>query len=200
MLEPVATSKPVSFTNKAQTQSLNNLLSQFRQLILIKSCQVCFIIESSLIFKYNNCYQIANPYANLLKNIEVNGEQFRFYDLTQLNDPRYGMFLLYPSIFTKLNHNYFVDELPFSIRVLLESAVRSCDGFHISKADIEKILDWKVQQFNKVEVPFRPSRVLLQDLTGVAAVVDFAGLLIHFNFGLFILQFMFTIISYARCI
>ncbi|KAI2809696.1 hypothetical protein RDWZM_003106 [Blomia tropicalis] len=99
----------------------------------------------------------ANPYANLLKNIEVNGEQFRFYDLTQLNDPRY-------------------DELPFSIRVLLESAVRSCDGFHISKADIEKILDWKVQQFNKVEVPFRPSRVLLQDLTGVAAVVDFAAM------------------------
>lgn len=36
-------------------------------------------------------------------------------------------------------------------------------------------MDWKVQQHKKVEVPFRPSRVLLQDLTGVAAVVDFAG-------------------------
>lgn len=39
-------------------------------------------------------------------------------------------------------------------------------------------MDWKVQQHNKVEVPFRPSRVLLQDLTGVAAVVDFAGKLL----------------------
>ena len=91
-----------------------------------------------------------------------------------------------------------LDHLPFSIRVLLESAIRSCDGFHVKQADIEKILDWKVQQFNQVEVPFRyafclvnkpncfinvlffddsPSRVLLQDLTGVPCVVDFAGIL-----------------------
>ena len=70
---------------------------------------------------------------------------------------------------------FSVEQLPFSIRVLLESAVRSCDGFHVSRADIEKILDWKVQQYSNVEVPFRPSRVLLQDLTGVAAMVDFAG-------------------------
>lgn len=67
------------------------------------------------------------------------------------------------------------DKLPFSIRVLLESAVRNCDGFHVKQSDIENILDWQQQQSNKVEVPFRPSRVLLQDLTGVAAVVDFAG-------------------------
>lgn len=67
------------------------------------------------------------------------------------------------------------DHLPFSIRVLLESAVRTCDDFHVKKHDIENILDWEIQQYNKVEVPFRPSRVLLQDLTGVAAVVDFAG-------------------------
>lgn len=82
--------------------------------------------------------------------------------------------LLESSSLTNIFHS-FIEQLPFSIRVLLESAVRSCDGFHVNQADIEKILDWKVQQFNKVEVPFRPSRVLLQDLTGVAAVVDFAG-------------------------
>mgnify|MGYP002714258523 CR=1 FL=1 len=57
----------------------------------------------------------------------------------------------------------------------MESALRSCDNFHVKREDVEKILDWKQQQFNKVEIPFRPSRVLLQDLTGVAAVVDFAG-------------------------
>lgn len=117
--------------------------------------------------------------------MNVNGEDLQYYDLPQLNDPRYGkqsksfVFIL---VFIRLFSNvvcflfaYQTDQLPFSIRVLLESAVRSCDGFHVTQADIEKILDWKVQQHNKVEVPFRPSRVLLQDLTGVAAVVDFAG-------------------------
>ncbi len=82
---------------------------------------------------------------------------------------------LYLYSFVCFQFAYQTDQLPFSIRVLLESAVRSCDGFHFKEADIEKILDWKVQQHNKVEVPFQPSRVLLQDLTGVAAVVDIAG-------------------------
>lgn len=72
--------------------------------------------------------------------------------------------------------NFILEKLPFSIRVLLESTVRYCDNFYVKREDVEKILDWNVQQFNKVEVPFRPARVLLQDLTGVASVVDFAGL------------------------
>ena len=85
---------------------------------------------------------------------------------------------------------FFTETLPFSIRVLLESAVRCCDNFHIKRNDVEKILDWKQQQFNKMEIPFRPSRVLLQDLTGVAAVVDFAGKIFLFRL---ILVFLFLI-------
>lgn len=56
------------------------------------------------------------------------------------------------------------DVLPYSIRVLLEAAVRNCDGFLMKKEDVMNILDWKTKQ-NNVEVPFFPARVLLQDFT-----------------------------------
>lgn len=56
------------------------------------------------------------------------------------------------------------DTLPYSIRVLLEAAVRNCDGFFMKKEDVMNILDWKTKQRN-VEVPFFPARVLLQDFT-----------------------------------
>lgn len=56
------------------------------------------------------------------------------------------------------------DKLPLSIRVLLESAVRKCDGFYTKEEDIQNILDWQQQQ-SKAEVPFSPARVLLQDFT-----------------------------------
>lgn len=67
--------------------------------------------------------------------------------------------------------------MPISIKVLLEAAVRNCDNFSIKPKDIETILDWKnTQQARDNDIPFKPARVLLQDLTGVAVVVDFAGL------------------------
>ena len=69
------------------------------------------------------------------------------------------------------------DKLPISIKVLLEAAVRNCDNFYIKPGDVEKILDWKSTQYAKDnDIPFKPARVLLQDLTGVAVVVDFAGM------------------------
>src|SRR5699024_12551443 len=103
----------------------------------------------------------------------------RYYHLTHLTDPRFGTFYIFMSILSSkvcLFIYLFIitkpaEQLPFSIRVLLESAVRSCDGFHVKPADIEKILDWKVKQFDKVEVPFLPSLVLLHDFTVIAAVV-----------------------------
>ena len=69
--------------------------------------------------------------------------------------------------------------LPFSIRVLLEAAVRKCDNFQILEADVKNILNWAAHQKNDsatVDVPFQPARVLLQDFTGVPAVVDFAAM------------------------
>lgn len=57
--------------------------------------------------------------------------------------------------------------LPFSIRVLLEAAIRNCDQFLVKASDVENILDWKQTQTQTVEVPFRPARVILQDFTYV---------------------------------
>lgn len=74
----------------------------------------------------------------------------------------------------------FTDELPFSIRVLLESAVRNCDNFQVLEKDVKNILNWKdakgISNDNDVEVSFKPARVILQDFTGVPAVVDFASM------------------------
>ncbi len=69
-----------------------------------------------------------------------------------------------------------IAKLPFSIRVLLESALRNVDGFTIQKEDVEKIAKWGPETAGKIEIPFKPSRVILQDFTGVPAVVDLAAL------------------------
>jgi len=54
------------------------------------------------------------------------------------------------------------DTLPYSIRYLLESAIRNCDNFQVLKADVEKILDWEQTAPKQVEIPFKPARVILQ--------------------------------------
>jgi len=59
----------------------------------------------------------------------------------------------------------FVEKLPYSIRVLLESAVRNCDEFNVTQKDVEKILDWQNTSQKDVEIPFKPARVILQDFT-----------------------------------
>ena len=63
----------------------------------------------------------------------------------------------------------FVERLPFSIRVLLESAVRNCDEFQIKKTDVTNILEWESNQNEEddVEVAFKPARVILQVRTVV---------------------------------
>jgi len=52
--------------------------------------------------------------------------------------------------------------LPYSIRILLESAIRNCDNFQVTKEDVEKIIDWENSSVKQVEIPFKPARVLLQ--------------------------------------
>lgn len=69
-----------------------------------------------------------------------------------------------------------IDKLPYTIRVLLESAVRNCDEFQITKEDVEKIMGWEKTSLEQVEIPFKPSRVILQDFTGVPVLVDLASM------------------------
>ncbi|XP_043526666.1 cytoplasmic aconitate hydratase-like [Frieseomelitta varia] len=99
-----------------------------------------------------------NPYNHLMKSIKIGLKDYKYFDITNIGKK--------------------YDRLPFSIRVLLESAVRSCDSFQVKKSDVEKISDWEHSQTIEggVEVAFKPARVILQDFTGVPAVVDFAAM------------------------
>ncbi|KAL2348647.1 hypothetical protein Fmac_002647 [Flemingia macrophylla] len=99
-----------------------------------------------------------NPFNAILRTLEKpggGGDFGKYFSLPALNDPR-------------------IDRLPYSIRILLESAIRNCDEFQVKSNDVEKIIDWENSSPKLVEIPFKPARVLLQDFTGVPAVVDLA--------------------------
>ena len=69
-----------------------------------------------------------------------------------------------------------VERMPYSIRVLLESLLRNEDGFLVTKDDVERLAAYDPKQRYQDEIPFMPARVILQDFTGVPAVVDLAAL------------------------
>ena len=95
---------------------------------------------------------------NAKKQFELNGKTYNYYDMKALEEKGLGK----------------ISELPFSIRVLLESVLRQHDGTVIKDEHVEKLAQWVKGE--KVDVPFKPSRVILQDFTGVPAVVDLASL------------------------
>lgn len=99
---------------------------------------------------------MANPFDKVKKELKVGDKTYTYYDLNDLKDAR-------------------LETLPYSIRILLESAVRNCDNFQVQAEDIDKILNWG-ETAGHVEIPFKPARVLLQDFTGVPAVVDLAAM------------------------
>src|SRR5690349_11907366 len=69
-----------------------------------------------------------------------------------------------------------LDKLPFSLKVLLENLLRHEDGKIVTKADIQALVDWTKTKSSQHEVAFHPARVLMQDFTGVPAVVDLAAM------------------------
>eukprot|EP01083_Nonionella_stella_P301954 1038888_1 len=96
-------------------------------------------------------------YQHLLSPLKIGEETFQYFDILKLNDTRLA-------------------SLPYCIKVLLECAVRNCDGFVVTDSHVECILDWTTSSGKKCEVPFKPARVLLQDFTGVPSVVDLAAM------------------------
>ena len=69
-----------------------------------------------------------------------------------------------------------VDKLPFSIKVLLESMLRNENGYDVTDEDVRALAAYDAKNPAQVELPFKPARVILQDFTGVPAVVDLAAL------------------------
>ncbi|HWH62563.1 MAG TPA: aconitase family protein, partial [Ginsengibacter sp.] len=98
-----------------------------------------------------------DPYQ-IKKLLTTKNSTFTYYSLAELN---------------KQGHD--IHKLPFSIRILLENALRNFDDFAITKENIETILHWEPKGSDK-DIPFKPARVLMQDFTGVPAVVDIASL------------------------
>ncbi|MBO0466054.1 aconitate hydratase AcnA [Enterococcus plantarum] len=91
---------------------------------------------------------------------ELNHQMYHYYTLASLETEGHS----------------FVAKLPFSIRVLLESLLRQLNHNGITEEHIEQLANWSANQPNKGEVPFKPARVILQDFTGVPAIVDLASL------------------------
>ncbi len=75
-----------------------------------------------------------------------------------------------------LQEKFDVARLPYSIKVLLENVLRLEDGTSVSAADVEAIASWDAAAEPSAEIPFQPARVLMQDFTGVPAVVDLAAM------------------------
>ncbi|MEZ6034269.1 MAG: aconitate hydratase AcnA [Planctomycetaceae bacterium] len=69
-----------------------------------------------------------------------------------------------------------INTLPYSIRVLLEACLRNIDNFIVTADDVTNLANWNAASPAQVEVPFKPGRVVLQDFTGVPAIVDLAAL------------------------
>ena len=98
-----------------------------------------------------------DPYQ-IKKILTTKDGNFTYYSLTELE-----------------NQGHKISRLPFSIRILLENALRNFDDFSVTKENVETLLNWKPKASDK-DIPFKPARVLMQDFTGVPAVVDIASL------------------------
>lgn len=93
-------------------------------------------------------------------SFDLDGKRYNYYRLSALEEAGLGK----------------VSKLPYSIKVLLESVLRQYDGRVIKKEHVENLAKWGTNEVKDIDVPFKPSRVILQDFTGVPAVVDLASL------------------------
>src|SRR5471032_1884778 len=69
-----------------------------------------------------------------------------------------------------------ISRLPVSIRIVLESVLRNCDGKKVGRKDVETLANWKAKAPANEEIPFVVARIVLQDFTGVPLVVDLAAM------------------------
>jgi aconitate hydratase len=97
---------------------------------------------------------------NSLKSISIDNKNFKFYSLNE----------------AEKNGLDGISKLPKSLKILLENLLRYEDDLSVQKNQIEAIKNWLKEKKSKTEIAFRPARVLLQDYTGIPAVVDLAAM------------------------
>ena len=95
--------------------------------------------------------------TKLLDSFEIGGKKYNYYDLKSVGKSQ-------------------LDKIPFSHKILLENALRNSDTEDSNADDVDAILNWDPQSGAAREISFNPSRVILQDFTGVPAVVDLAAM------------------------
>ena len=93
------------------------------------------------------------------KTLEVNGKSYDYFSLKAAAE--------------KIGD---ISKLPFSLKVLLENLLRYEDGRSVTTDDVQAVADWLDTKSSTKEIAYRPARVLLQDFTGVPAVVDLAAM------------------------
>jgi len=94
------------------------------------------------------------------QTLKVKNKSYTIYSLSKLDKLKHG----------KSSH------LPFSIKILLESAIRNCDNYQVTLKDIKTLLSWSPKNKKAQEISYKPGRVVLQDFTGVPCVVDLAAM------------------------
>lgn len=119
-----------------------------------------FYIQLCSISEEGGIKMAKNDVFQSRKSFELNGKRYHYYRLSALEEAGVAN----------------VSKLPYSIKVLLESVLRQVDGRVITKEHVENLAKWGSEEVKDAEVPFKPSRVILQDFTGVPAVVDLASL------------------------
>ncbi|MEO0484178.1 MAG: aconitase family protein, partial [Planctomycetota bacterium] len=102
-----------------------------------------------------------NDPFNTKSTLELNGKTFTYWNPKALDAQGVGV---------------GIDTLPFSIRVLLEAMLRNLDHFTVTSDDVSGLASYNAADVNRVEMPFAPGRVVLQDFTGVPCVVDLAAM------------------------
>src|ERR1044071_3334124 len=87
---------------------------------------------------------------------------------------KYGKLHSIPALAKKLNLK--LERLPVSIRIVLESVLRNCDGKKVTERDVKMLANWNAKSPAQVEIPFVVARVVLQDFPGVPLLVDLAAM------------------------
>lgn len=96
-----------------------------------------------------------------------------FHTLKSLNDDQKRFYYSLPALEAKVKG---VQKLPVSIRIMLESLLRNCDGKRVREEDVLRLANWNPKKPDDGDVPFVVSRVILQDFTGVPLLVDLAAM------------------------
>ncbi|SFN97546.1 aconitate hydratase [Nitrosospira briensis] len=97
---------------------------------------------------------------NTLRDLALPGRKVKFYSLPALEESRIGK----------------VSRLPVSIRIVLESVLRNCDGKKVTETHVKQLANWQPNAARADEIPFVVSRIVLQDFTGVPLLVDLAAM------------------------